>query len=127
MQGELMFIRNLLFTSVILFSSNTYAISDEDVSYGYKLLQKQYSEYTEKVFLCDDVAKNELLPDSVINTLKVLPDVTADGVSFLSMRAKDQCTQPEYSELMRVLLMVEATNLKNEHKEVSDYIFKLKK
>lgn len=122
-----MFIRNLLIALLITSSSSAYAVSNDHVTYGYNLLQKQFVDFTDKHTKCSETAKKELISNSSIDQLKLLPAVAGEGLGFLSIVAVNKCSQPELSELMRVLLVLEDLNRSANVSYISDYILKIKK
>jgi len=122
-----MFIRNLLFTFIIASSTSAYAASNDTVTYGYNLLQQQFVDFSDKHAKCSDIAKKELISDSSIKQLKALPPIAGEGLGFLSIVAINECSQPELSELMRVLLTLEDLNRNTNVSYVSDYILTIKK
>lgn len=122
-----MFIRNLLLAFIIVSSTDTYASSNDNVSYGYNLLQQQFVDFTDKHAKCSEAAKKGLISNSSIDQLKELPAVAGEGLGFLSIVAINECSQPELSELMRVLLTLEDLNRSANVSYVSDYILTIKK
>ena len=121
-----MFIRNLLCVFIMAFSTSAYAVSNNYVIYGYNLLQQQFVDFTDKHAKCSETAKKELISNSSIDQLKALPAVAAEGLGFLSIVAINECSQPELSELMRVLLTLEDLNRSANVSYVSDYILTIK-
>jgi len=122
-----MFIRILLFAFIIATSTSAYAVSNDHVTYGYNLLQQQFVDFSDKHAKCSEIAKKELISDSSIEQLKALPAVAGEGLGFLSIVAINECSQPELSELMRVLLTLEDLNRSANVSYVSDYILTIKK
>ncbi|MFT7680901.1 MAG: hypothetical protein ACI935_000334 [Moritella dasanensis] len=122
-----MCIRNLLFAFTIASSTSAYATSNDHVTYGYNLLQQQFVDFTDKHAKCSETAKKERLSNSSIEQLAKLPAAAGEGLGFLSIVAINECSQPELSELMRVLLTLEDLNRSANVSYVSDYILTIKK
>jgi len=108
-------------------STSAYATSNDYVTYGYNLLQQQFVDFTDKHAKCSETAKQERISDSSIKQLKALPAIAAEGLGFLSIVAINECSQPELSELMRVLLTLEDLNRSANVSYISDYILTIKK
>jgi len=124
-----MIVRNLLMVTAIAISQ--IACSDvvkEDATraYAFKQLKGKYADYESKSVKCHADMKATTLPDSVIEKLSAMPFETSDSLAYLSFSAIDRCSQPEYSQFMRLLLIVNTENDKNEEKEITEFISKIK-
>lgn len=101
----------LLIVAFFLFcSSFSYAGVDDNLNFGSAILQQKFVEYESKHSECISKSQSETLSKSLIGKLKQLPNVAAEGLGYLNQSAIRECSQPEYSELMRILLVLEVSN-----------------
>ncbi|PSU27067.1 hypothetical protein [Photobacterium lutimaris] len=96
--------------SVLMYSSISNAGVADNLDFGSALLQQKFVDYENKHSECISNGQVDILPDSVIVKLKHLPNVAAEGLGYLSQEAVRECSQPEYSDLMRMLLVLEMSN-----------------
>jgi len=116
----------VVFVSVC--SSFSYAGVDDNLGFGSALLQQKFVDYESKHSECISKGQAETLSKSVIGKLKQLPNVAAEGLGYLNQRAIRECSQPEYSELMRMLLVLEVSNATtNKSNHISKQILTMKK
>ncbi|MGF1731666.1 hypothetical protein [Photobacterium kasasachensis] len=118
----------VIITFVAGCSSLSYASVDDNLGFGSALLQQKFVDYESKHSECISKSQTEVLSESVIGKLKQLPSVSAEGVGYLNQSAIRECSQPEYGELMRMLLVLEASNATaNKPNYISKQIITMKK
>ncbi|GMQ47340.1 hypothetical protein VB10N_23390 [Vibrio sp. 10N] len=84
------------------------------MEFGSELIKKNFVSYESKHAACMGLAEETALTGKDIARLRKLPNIAAEGLGYLSQRAIRECTQPEYTELVRTILMLEAANSTNE-------------
>ncbi len=98
-----------IFSTFLFFASNVVAGSNSTIlDFGYELLQQRYSQFSNKMTQCDDLARSTVLAEDTVLQLKTLPSEAALVLAAVNHKSLQRCALYEYSEVLRTLVSIES-------------------